>query len=85
MHKFHHELLPTSFKHMFQKTADVHRHNTRYATNGNYVIQKVSTKTGKRTTYRRGATLWANVEQKIKDKSHNAFSKQYRSFLFLQY
>jgi len=32
-HTFHHELMPTSFKYLFQKTADVHRHNTRYATN----------------------------------------------------
>ena len=33
MHKFHHEMLPTSFKDLFQKTAEVHCHNTRYATN----------------------------------------------------
>jgi len=30
MHKFHHELLPTSFRDLFQKTAEVHCHNTRY-------------------------------------------------------
>ena len=29
MHKFHHEMLPTSFKDLFQKTAEVHCHNTR--------------------------------------------------------
>jgi len=33
MHKFHHEMLPTSFKDLFQKTAEIHCHNTRYATN----------------------------------------------------
>jgi len=27
-HKFHHEMLPTSFKDLFQKTAEVHYHNT---------------------------------------------------------
>jgi len=47
-HKFHHELLPTQFKDLLQKTADVHRHNTRYATNQNYSIQQVPTKAGKK-------------------------------------
>ena len=32
-----------------------------------------------------GATLWANVEQQFKDKSHNTFSNQYLSFLLLQH
>jgi len=41
MHKFHHELLPISFRDLFQKTADIHCHNTRYATNENCFIQQV--------------------------------------------
>jgi len=44
MYKLHHELLPTS--DLFQKTADVHRHNTRYATTQNF-FKQVSTNTGK--------------------------------------
>jgi len=35
----------------------------------------------KKTISHRGATLWASVEQRFKDKSRNAFSKQYQSFL----
>ena len=46
-HKFHHEMLPTSLKYLFQKTTEVHCHNTRYATNQNYFIQ-VSIKAGKK-------------------------------------
>jgi len=42
MHKFHHEMLPTSFKDLFQKTAEVHCHSTRY------FIQQVSTNAGKK-------------------------------------
>jgi len=76
MHKFHHEMLPTSFKDLFQKTAEVHCHNTRSATNQNYFIQ-VSTNAGKKTIARRGATHWANVDQQIEDKSHTDFSNQY--------
>jgi len=83
MHKFHHEMLPTSFKDLFQKTVEVHCHNTRYATNQNYFIQQVSTNAGKKTISNRGATHWANVDHQFKDKSHNAFSNQYRSFLLL--
>ena len=57
MHTFHHEMLPTSFKDLFQKTAEVvHCHNTRYATNQNYFIQ-VSTNAGKKTISLRGAML----------------------------
>jgi len=74
-----------SFKDLFQKKAEVHRHNTRYATNQTYFMQQVSTNAGKKTISYRGATLWANVNQQFKDKSHNAFSNQYRSFLLLQY
>ena len=82
---FHHEMLPTSFKDLFQKTAEVHCHNTRYATNQNYFIQQVSTNAGKKTISNRGATHWANLDQQLKDKSHIAFSNHYRSFLLLQY
>ena len=67
MHKFHHEMLPTSFKGLFQKTAEVHCHNTRNATNQNYFVQQVSANAGKKTIYHRGATLWANVEQQFKE------------------
>jgi len=55
MHKFHHEMLPTSFKDLFQKMAEVHCHNTRYAPNQNYFIQQVSTNSGKETISYRGA------------------------------
>jgi len=48
IHKFHHEMLPTSFSDLFQKTAEFHCHNTRYATNQNYFIQQVSTNAGKK-------------------------------------
>jgi len=48
MHEFHHSLLPTSFKNLFPKTADVHCHNTKYATNPSYFIQ-VWTNAGKKT------------------------------------
>jgi len=52
--------------------------HTRYATIQNYFIQQVSTNAGKKTISHREATLWANVEQQFKDKSHNALSNQYR-------
>jgi len=48
MHTFHHEILPASFRDLFQKTAEVHCHKTRYATNQNYFIQQVSTNTDKK-------------------------------------
>ena len=76
MHKFSHKMLPTSFTDLFQKTAEVHCHNTRCATKQNYIIQ-VSTNTGKKKISHQGATLCTNVEQQFKDKSHNALSKQY--------
>jgi len=84
MHKSYHEMWAISFKDLFQKTAQIHSHNTRYTTNQNYFIQ-VSTNAGKKTISHRGAILWANVDQQFKDISHKAFSKQYRLFLLLQY
>jgi len=48
MHKFHYEMLPTSFKDLFHKTAEIHCHDTRYTTNQNYFIQQVSTNAGKK-------------------------------------
>ena len=44
-------MLPTSFKDLFQKTAEVHCHNTRYATNQNYFIQQVSTNACKKKQF----------------------------------
>jgi len=64
-------------KDLFQKTAEVQCHNTRYATNQNYFIQQVSTNAGKKTISYRGATLWANVDQQFKDKSRNTFSNHF--------
>jgi len=46
---------------------------------------QVSTNAGKKTISNRGATHCSNVDQQFKDKSHIAFSNQYRSFLLLQY
>ena len=74
-------MLPTAIKDLLQKTAHVQCQNTRYATNQNYFIQQVSINAGKRTI----THLWAKADQHFKDKSHNVFSKQYRSFLLLQY
>jgi len=68
MLKFHHEMFPTSFKDLFQKTAEVHCHNTRYATNQNYFIQQISTTLAKKTISHRGAALWENADQQFKDK-----------------
>jgi len=47
-------MLTTSFKDLFQKTAGVHCHNTRYATNQNYFVQ-VSKSAGKKTISNQGA------------------------------
>jgi len=44
-------MLPTSFEDLFQKTAEVHCHNTRYAANQNYFIQQVSTNAGKKAFF----------------------------------
>jgi len=38
-------------ENLFQKTAEVHCHNTRYATNENYFIQ-VSTNAGKKNVFK---------------------------------
>ena len=67
-------MLPTSFKDLFEKTADGHCHNTRYPTNQNQFIQ-VSTRAGEKTISDLGATFWANAEQHFKDKSSNVFNK----------
>ena len=50
-----------------------------------HVRTNFSVNAGRKTISHRGATLWANVEHQCKDKSNKAFSKQYRSFLSLQY
>jgi len=71
---------------LFRKTADIDCHNTRYGTNQNYFIPQpqVSTNVGKETISHRGATLWENVEQHFKDKSHTVFCKQRGTLLLLQ-
>ena len=51
VHKFHYEMLPKSFEDLFQKTAEIHCPNTRYATNQNYFIQQVSTNAGKKNNF----------------------------------
>jgi len=85
MYKFHYEMLPTSFKDLFQKTAEVHCHNTICNQPKLFHTTSFNKRLQKKTISHRGSTLWANVDQQFKDKSHNAFSNHYRSFLLLQY
>jgi len=73
MHKFHHEMLPTSFKDLFQKTAEVHCHNTRYATNQNYFIQ-VSTNAGKKQL------VWYGLITNFCDSNHEITRMQQEDF-----
>jgi len=43
--------LPTLFKDLFQKTADIHCHDARCATKQNHFLQQVSTKAGKKNSF----------------------------------
>jgi len=78
MHKFHHEMLPTSFKELFLKTTDdiVIIQDMQPTNDYLYKFQQ----TLKKNISHREATIWADVELQFKDKSHNVFSKQYRLF-----
>jgi len=49
------------------------------------ILYKFQQTLAKKAVSHSGATLWANVEQEFKDKSHNAFIRQNRLFLLLQY
>ena len=73
MYKVRHEMGPSSLSNMFQKTSEVHKHQTRQAKH-DFVPPKPKTNYLKKAFSYRGAAAWNNLPSAIKNSdSVNAF------------
>ena len=73
MYKVRHEMAPSSLSNMFQKTNEVHEHQTRQAKH-DFLPPKPKTNYLKKAFSYRGAVAWNNLPSEIKNsESVNIF------------
>ena len=59
-------IVPEQTQFMFNKCNNIHSHNTRSASSGNYVIPKMKTAEGQTSFVFSGARVWNNLPTHIK-------------------
>ena len=85
MFKYNKGLLPDNFTTYFTRSNTTHSHNTRYTTN-NFKIPRKNKQIGLTTLSYKGAKLWSDIPNEIKDSyTLNIFSNKYKKFLLEKY
>ena len=73
MYEVRHEMVPSSLSNMFQKTSEVHKHQTKLAKH-DFLPPKPKTNYLKKAFSYRGAVAWNDLTSAIKNSdSVNAF------------
>ena len=84
IYKFEHKMLPQVFDSYFQKPA--HSHNTRYASNHNFQVVRISSAREKSLLKYYGPKVWASIPLDIKNApSLKVFINFYRNHLIGNY
>jgi len=85
MHLWHIGALPGIFDSMFQYARDVHKYNTRYASDSKLHKTKVRTNIGKQKISFMAIDIWNNIPTEHKScKKTYLFSKNIKLFLLHQ-
>ena len=85
MFQFKHNLLPVAFDNYFQPISLRHSYNTRLASKSSYCLNKIRTNYGKFSIRYAGASIWNNLEEKLKFLSIKQFKSQLKSSLIQSY
>jgi hypothetical protein len=72
-------------KFNFQYGQSIHTHTTRSSTKGNFVIPKVNTDIGKSTLKFKGAIIWNNLPEEIRNISPTLIKYKYKQILINKY
>ena len=85
LHKFHNNNLPPAFDRYFGYASDVHRYNTRYASNFNFHVQRTHNNYGTRAPCNLSTRLWSQITPDSKSLSEKRFKIYIFNFLLSRY
>ena len=82
MYRVANNLAPKPISDMYQLANNVHNYNTRYASDGNFYLNRSNTTKGQRSTNFSGARVWSRVPVTIKEaQSLVSFKTQLKEYL----
>ena len=82
MYKVANGIVPEQIQFLFDKCTNIHSHNTRSASSGNYVIPKMKTAKGQTAFVFFGAQVWNNLPTHIKQaQSIHTFQERLKEYL----
>ena len=82
MYRVANNLAPEPISDMYQLANNVHNYNTRYASDGNFYLNRPNTTEGQRSTNFSGARVWSRVPATIKEaQSLVLFKTQLKEYL----
>ena len=66
LYKYHHNQLPAAFNNLFTPVSSRHKYETRAASKNSYCIPSIKTNYGKFNIRYRGASLWNDLDNSLK-------------------
>ena len=75
IHKYHKNLLPTTFETFFVRVNEVHDHNTKLSSKIYYLIPRIRINNGKFNIRFQGVRVWNSIDENLKSLSPLAFKK----------
>ena len=85
MHKLFKNKLPKLCNYNFTTINKIHDYVTRKPSRSNYFLPRVSKSAGQNKVEFRGAELWKEISENLKNKPFNSFEKQFKKNLLRDY
>ena len=85
MHKLFKNKRPELCNYNFTTVNKIHEYATRKPSRSNYFLPRVSKSAGQNKIDFRGAKLWKEISENLKNKPFNSFKKQFKENLLRDY
>ena len=85
VHKYHNNLLPTTFETFFVCVNEVHDYNTRLSSKISYSIPRIRTNYEKFNIRFQGVRVWNSIDENLKSRSPLGFKKKLKIYFIDEY
>ena len=82
MHDVHNNLIPSNLSGMFSLSRQIHNHNTRSSSAGNYYINCFRLKQNKNSFSRIGCKIWNSIPGNLRNLPKHIFKEKITTILF---
>ena len=82
MHDINNDKAPANMLNLFQKTSNIHSHNTRSSTSGKFYVKCSRLETQNNSFSWLGVKLWNKITRYITDPRKKTFKRVLRKLLF---